>query len=180
MKPTTCQRIGVFPLLEIPTGSARNGLGNGSLQSLSPALAAKKLGQMDGLWWWRLRHKFRRGSSRLAIPPAACYSGRFCSNAVVGLEIYHRTAQQIGARDDTAFNLGTIIDFNEHHHLLLSAGRSIDGPTAFQSYIAYQFTFDNSWFKVIPAGKPANSEHHLAAQQFPEECDRPGRRNVIC
>jgi hypothetical protein len=35
----------------------------------------------------------------------------------------------------------------------LTAGRSIDGPTQFQCYIAYQFTFDNSWFQF--GSKPA-------------------------
>jgi hypothetical protein len=62
-------------------------------------------------------------------------------NVLVGGEIYHRTSTQIGELPDTAFNLGTVIDFGEHHHLLFSVGRSIDGPTRFQTYIAYQFTF---------------------------------------
>ncbi len=47
----------------------------------------------------------------------------------------------------TAFNVGTVIDFSEHQHLLFSVGRSIDGPVGFQCYIAWQFTFDNSLFK---------------------------------
>jgi hypothetical protein len=40
-----------------------------------------------------------------------------------------------------------VIDLSEYHHLLFSVGRSIDGTTKFQCYIAYQFTFDNSLFK---------------------------------
>ncbi len=53
---------------------------------------------------------------------------------------------QTGGRDDTAFNVGTVIDFTENHHLLFSAGRSIDGPTDFQLYVAYQFTFGPELF----------------------------------
>ena len=47
------------------------------------------------------------------------------------------------------FNLGTVIGFNEHQHLLFSAGRSIDGPTDFQCYIAWQFTFGPEFFHSI-------------------------------
>ena len=55
---------------------------------------------------------------------------------LLGGEIYNRTTMTTGGRDDTAFNLGTVIDFTGHQHLLFSAGRSIDGPTDFQCYIA--------------------------------------------
>ena len=57
-----------------------------------------------------------------------------------GGEIYHRAATTSGKRADTAFNLGLVFDFNDHHHLLWSVGRSIDGPTEFQMYLAYQLT----------------------------------------
>jgi hypothetical protein len=60
---------------------------------------------------------------------------------LLGGEIYHRTATTIGQQADTAFNLGTVIDFSNHHHLLFSVGRSIVGATEFQVYAAYQLTF---------------------------------------
>ena len=56
---------------------------------------------------------------------------------------------ETGGRDDTAFNIGTVIDFTEHQHLLFSAGRSIDGPTDFQCYIAWQFTFGPEFFHSL-------------------------------
>jgi hypothetical protein len=39
--------------------------------------------------------------------------------------------------------------FSDHQHLLFSAGRSIDGPTDFQAYIAWQFTFGPEFFHSI-------------------------------
>ena len=42
--------------------------------------------------------------------------------------------------------IGATIDLSEHDHILLSAGRSFDGPIDFQCYVAWQFTFDNSIF----------------------------------
>ena len=68
-------------------------------------------------------------------------------NFLLGAEVYHRTNMTTGGPDDTAFNVGTVIDFTDNHHLLLSAGRSIDGPTTFQLYVAYQFTFGPEFFQ---------------------------------
>ena len=78
------------------------------------------------------------------------------TNVLIGAEVYHQTQLQVDFPNvGTAFNIGTVIDFSDQHHLLLSAGRSIDGPTIFQCYVAYQFTFDNSWlqFGSKPTGE---------------------------
>jgi hypothetical protein len=61
----------------------------------------------------------------------------------------------IGDRADTAFNVGTVIDFSERDHLLFSIGRSIDGPTDFQMYIAYQITFGPEFFHLLGGGSTA-------------------------
>jgi hypothetical protein len=47
---------------------------------------------------------------------------------------------------NTAFNLGAVIDFTGHQHLLFSAGRCLDDPTDFQVYVAWQFTFGPEFF----------------------------------
>jgi hypothetical protein len=54
------------------------------------------------------------------------------------------TQRELGTERDTRFNLGGIIDFNDEHHLLLSAGRGLSGPIRFQSYLAYQLTIGPS------------------------------------
>ena len=59
---------------------------------------------------------------------------------VIGAEVFHQTVYQTDfPKVGTAFNIGMVIDFNEHQHLLFSAGRSIDGPIGFPCYVAYQF-----------------------------------------
>jgi hypothetical protein len=68
-------------------------------------------------------------------------------NVLLGGELYHRTSVEAHGRSDTAFNLGTVIDFSDQHHILFSAGRSLDGPTDFQTYIAYQFTCGPELFR---------------------------------
>jgi len=81
------------------------------------------------------------------------------TNLLIGVEVYHQSVYQTDFPNvGTAFNIGTVFDFNDHHHLLFSVGRSIDGPIGFQCYIAWQFTFDNSllhfWSKGHPNGGP--------------------------
>jgi hypothetical protein len=130
----------VFPLVEAPTGDSGRGLGSGEWQAFLPLWLQKSFGD------WTVY-----GGGGYGINPGAGnqnwgFGGavlqcQMRDNVLIGGEVYHRTAMEDGGRDDTAFNLGIVIDLNEHHHLLFSAGRSLDGPTDFQVYIAYQFTF---------------------------------------
>jgi hypothetical protein len=137
--------VATFPLLEIPTGNADEGLGSGHLQTFLPLWVQKDFGSWTAY-----------GGGGYGINPGTrnhnwgfagiVLQDQIRPNLLIGGEIYHRTSMQVGERGDTAFNLGMVFDFNEHHHLLFSAGRSIGGPTDFQMYIAYQITFGPEWF----------------------------------
>jgi hypothetical protein len=48
------------------------------------------------------------------------------------------TAREEGGR--AGFNLGTIVNLTDKHHLLFSMGRDIHGQNRFSTYIAYQLT----------------------------------------
>ncbi|HZM01774.1 MAG TPA: hypothetical protein VFC44_02020 [Candidatus Saccharimonadales bacterium] len=150
-------QAGIFPLLEVPTGNAANNLGNGSLQAFLPLWLQKSWGSWTAYGGGGYGINSGPGNQDWQFVGAVLQKQIF-TNALVGLEIYHRTAQLNGAsnvpnagtasgRGDTAFNLGAVIDFSEERHLLFSAGRSFHGSTGFQCYLAYQFTFDNSLFK---------------------------------
>ena len=138
-------QVGLFPLLEIPTGSANRGLGSGHGQAFLPVWLQKEFGT------WTVY-----GGGGYGIDPGAGhqnwgYGGlvaqcQVSKSVLLGAEVYHRTAMEIGGPADTAFNLGAVIDFSDRHYLLFSAGRSIAGPTEFQAYIAYQFTFGPGLF----------------------------------
>ena len=137
--------VGIFPLLEVPTGSAKDGLGTGRVHALLPVWLQKTWGPWTAY-----------GGGGYGINPGVGlqnygFVGGVLQNQVakpglIVVEVYHQTASEVGGRDETAFNVGTVIDLSEAHHLLFSAGRSIDGPTDFQCYAAYQWTFDNSLF----------------------------------
>lgn len=135
--------IGVFPLIEAPTGDAARGLGTGRTHEFFPLWLQKTFGQWltyggGGYWnnpgagnknyWfvgWLLQ---RQVTDQLAL----------------GGEIFNQTAATVGGRDGTGFNLGGIYDFTDNDHLLFSAGRGIANATStdeFSYYLAFQWTF---------------------------------------
>jgi hypothetical protein len=61
----------------------------------------------------------------------------------VGGELLYQTPDTVGKEPTTAFNLGGQYDFNDHYHLLFSAGRAIKGETdanQFSLYFGIQWT----------------------------------------
>lgn len=139
-------QVGIFPLLEIPTGSAHDNLGNGHWQAFLPLWLQKSWGSWTAYGGGGYGVNDFSGSQNWGFV-GALLQKQILPNLAIGAEVYHQTAAQPDFPNyGTAFNVGLVLDLSEHHHLLLSAGRSIDGPVDFQCYVAYQFTFDNSLF----------------------------------
>jgi len=129
-------QVGIYPFLEVPTGSKASGLGNGTAQVFLPLWVQKSFGPWTtyggpGFWidagrrdrhWWYLGWLLQR---------------RLFQGLSLGAEVFHQTPRGPGTERDTRFNVGGIIDLSDEHHLLLSAGRGFTGPNLFQSYIAY-------------------------------------------
>ena len=132
-------QIGEFILLEVPSGDTNRGLGAGHLQVFLPIWIQKRLGRWlmyggGGYWlmtgtqsqhWWNfgyvLQYQIRK-------------------NLALGAEMFHITPKDLNTSAETRFNIGMVYDFSELQHLLLSAGKGIEGPNLFQSYVAYQLT----------------------------------------
>jgi hypothetical protein len=141
-------QVGVFPLIEVPTGDAKRGLGAGYTQVFLPVWIQKDFGKWTtygggGYWinpgrgnqnyWfagWLLQ---RQATDKLAL----------------GAEVFHQTASMVGRGASTGFNVGGIYDVTEHYHLLFSAGHGglqyavdaagVSDPTTY--YLAFQWTF---------------------------------------
>lgn len=141
-------QVGIFPLVELPTGRAGRNLGAGQVQAFLPVWLQKDFGKWTtygggGYWinpgpgnrnyWftgWLLQ---RQVTDKLAL----------------GGEVFHQTANSIDRGGSTGFNLGGQYDFNQHHHLLFSAGHgglqyAVDGGAVVHPltyYLAFQWTF---------------------------------------
>ena len=58
--------------------------------------------------------------------------------------MFHATAQAVGGLTSTGFNAGGFYNFDEHNHLLLSAGKGLQNAAEtnrVSSYAGYQYTF---------------------------------------
>lgn len=141
-------QVGIFPLVEVPTGEAKRGLGAGETQVFLPIWLQKDMGKWTtygGGGYW-----INPGPGNRDF----WYSGwllqrQMTDKLMLGGEVFHSTPSMVGRSDATGFNLGGQYDFTEHDHLLFSAGRggllyAVDAAAVkypFTYYLAYQWTF---------------------------------------
>lgn len=132
--------VGIFPLVELPTGNSDNGLGSGQTRAFLPLWLQKSFGPWQtygggGYWinpgtgnknYWFVGWQVSR---------------HLTDNVAVGAEVFHTTPQQEEGPSETRFNIGLVVDVTEHQHVLFSAGRGLQGPNDFQGYLAYQWTW---------------------------------------
>lgn len=133
-------QVGVFPVVVLPTGDKDKGLGSGEVQTFLPLWVQKSWGPWKtygggGYWinpgtdnkdYWFFGWLVQRDITKYLA---------------LGVELYHQTPNVEGGESRTGFNIGTTINFNEMHHLLLSAGKDFSGSNYASFYAGYQLTF---------------------------------------
>jgi hypothetical protein len=133
-------QIGIFPLVEAPTGSRERGLGNGQTQVFLPLWMQKAFGKWStygGGGYW-----INPGSGNRNYWFAGWQGQREISEELtLGAEVYHAGASQRPGRSSTGFNVGGSVNFTKVHHLLFSGGCTFQGPRTATWYIGYQATF---------------------------------------
>jgi hypothetical protein len=141
-------QVGVFPLVEVPTGDARRGLGAGQWLAFLPIWLQKDFGPWTtygggGYWinpgpgnrnYWYAGWQLQR---------------QITDSLAIGAEVFHQTSYIVGRGPSWGFNIGGIYDFTDHYHLLVSAGRggivnavdvaALKDPITY--YLAFQWTF---------------------------------------
>jgi hypothetical protein len=131
--------VGAFLIFDLPTGSSSRGLGNGHLRTFLPIWLQKSWGPWQsygGGGYW-----FNPGSENKDYWFVGWQVQRELSKTItLGAEVFYNTPTARGEGGRTGFNLGTIVNFTDEHHLLFSMGRDIHGQNRFSAYIAYQLT----------------------------------------
>ena len=144
-------QVGVFPLVEVPTGDSARGLGAGRLQVFLPLWLQKTVGPLlayGGGGYW-----INPGAGNRNWVFAGFHLEAKLGAISPGFEIFHGTSRQEGEPGETRFNVGAVLDVTELHHVLASAGRVLgSGPPGFQWYLAYQLTIGPR--EGPPGGKP--------------------------
>jgi hypothetical protein len=135
-------QVGVFPLVEVPSGDTRRGLGTGHLREFLPVWIQKDFGDWTtygGGGYW-----INPGAGNRNYWFAGWLLQRKVTDSLaLGGELFHETASTIGGKDSSGFNLGGIYDITEHYHLLFSAGRGLQNVPAtneFSYYLGFQWT----------------------------------------
>jgi hypothetical protein len=136
-------QVAVYPLLEVPTGDADQGLGNSHERAFLPVWLQKDLGEWKtygggGLWinpgtgnqnYWFFGWLLQR---------------QFTDQLAVGAELFHQTKDADDGKDTSGFNVGAIYDLTDNYHVLCSAGRGVQNAAQtneFSYYLAVQWTF---------------------------------------
>jgi len=132
-------QVAIYPLVEVPTGNKSRDLGSGHPDIFIPIWLQKKYGKWTtygggGYWinpgpenrnWW-----FAGWLVQRQITP----------NLALGVEIFHKTANEREGSSSTDINAGGTWDLSETYHILFSAGHTVQGVGAFDAYLGLQIT----------------------------------------
>ncbi len=129
----------VYPTLDLPTGNAGQGLGNGRAQLLLPLWVQRSFGE----WNWDAgiaRLVNRAPGARNSWFAGLLARRSFGERVSLGAEMYRRTSAAAGEPSITGFNLGAIVSLSPHQNLLISAGRGLTHAEVNQRsmFVAYQ------------------------------------------
>lgn len=132
--------IGVFPLLEVPTGDPDRGLGSRHAMALLPVWLQKSRGSYTscgGGGYW-----INPGDGNRSYWFAGWFIQKDLSERLtLGAEVYRTTSTGIGSEGQVFVNTGGQYNIDDGHHLLFSVGRSVHGDAGTASYLAHQWTF---------------------------------------
>jgi len=134
--------VAIFPRLFLPTSSAAR------LGDKHPSLFVPLFVQKD----WDKWSVFggggciinRGGDSQDFCKMGVVAARRITPDLQIGVEFYHQTPDQKGAKQSSGIGLGVIYDLSEHYHLMASAGPGIqNADTTNQAswYAALLFTY---------------------------------------
>ena len=134
-------QVATYPLVEIPLAPASDGFATRSGDIFLPLWAQKDL---DANW------TLDAGGGYWISPGDKNYwftgvllQRKLSDTLVAGFEVFRQTPNVPGGSALTGFNVGAIYDFDEHHHLLVSAGQGIETANATDQltwYLGFEFT----------------------------------------
>ncbi|HTY63920.1 MAG TPA: transporter [Acidobacteriota bacterium] len=133
-------QIGVFPLLEFPTGNRSLGLGNGQLWARLPVWAQKSFGSWMtyGGLGYQINHAPGMKDSLFA---GWLLQRSFNKRLTLGAETYYQGPQAADARQTTFVDGGGYYNFRPSLSLLFMAGHTVAGERHTVAYIGLYYTW---------------------------------------
>jgi hypothetical protein len=135
----TAPQVGIFPLVELPTGNESKQLGSGNVQAYLPVWVQKSWGKFTtyaggGVWF----NPGATGKNWVFSGWEAQYD--FSGSLTLGGEVYYQTAASEEANATGGVDLGGFINVSETHHILFSVGETFSGAATITGYLGYQLT----------------------------------------
>jgi hypothetical protein len=132
-------QMGVFPLIEIPSGNAEKGLGAGTMQFFFPVWLQKSWGPWTSYGGGGCLFPFK--SNRINSWFVGWEGQRdFLKIITIGAEVFGTIVPSESPENEAAFTIGALVNFSDYHHFLFSAGRDMIGKNDLSLYAAYQLT----------------------------------------
>jgi hypothetical protein len=128
--------LGVYPMLQLPSGDTRLGGERGKTQLFLPLWGQYETGKW--IYYGGLGYRFNNSSddkNSWFFGATALY--QLSSRMKIGGEMFRETATAIGEAGTSGFNLGGIYDINEAYHILFSAGQALTNISATNSLSVY-------------------------------------------
>jgi Putative MetA-pathway of phenol degradation len=134
--------VGIFPLVEIPTGNQRKGLGNGKTRYFFPIWLQKDFGKWTtygGGGYWINPGSGNKNYWFSGILLQYSFSEAF----YLGGEFFYQTADTVDGEDSHGFNVGGSLPLVGKLQLLFSGGRGLSNISSnrFSYYLALYRAF---------------------------------------
>jgi len=144
-KDSSRPSVGMFPLIELPTGDQARSLGSGHARAFLPIWLQKDFGEWTtyggGGYWINQSGAYGDQNYWFA---GWLLQRKITEKLTFGGELFYQTADKVGGVQSAGFNLGGQYDFDEHNHLLFSAGRGFMNASAtnlYSWYLGWQITY---------------------------------------
>ena len=135
-----CPQIGIFPMLEVPSGDSRRGLGNGQLWARLPVWVQKSKGPWTtyGGVGYQINRAPGMKSSKFA---GWLVQRKVTKRLVLGVEVYYQGAQTVGARQTTFTDAGGYYNIRENLSVLFMLGHTVSGDRHAIGYLGLYHTW---------------------------------------
>lgn len=135
-----CPQVGAFPLIELPTGNSRMGLGNGKVWARLPLWVQKSYGPWTS---------YGGGGYQINRAPGmkdSLFAGwllqrQMTKRWTLGAEIYHQESQTVGGRQSTFVDAGGYYNVRQNLSFLFMAGHTVTGERHTVGYLGLYYTW---------------------------------------
>lgn len=133
-------QVGAFPMLELPTGDAKRGLGNGRLGVRLPVWVQKSWGPWTT--YGGLGYAINRAPGARSYPFAGWLLQRDLGHGLaLGAEAYAHGADAKGGQGASLLNAGGTLDLRSGLSLLFGAGHTVAGERHGVAYLGLYWTW---------------------------------------